>query len=316
MPDSDSSTLIVSIPGTQDTQELSRAAVIAGIQRGEISQDQWIWSPEHNDWKQVREFPELQSGLMTLPKSAPQTIQPTAAKVPQAAQQPVAATATPKAAVKVPQAAAQPAVAKAPQAAKVKVGPSQTQQLAGTRYSQPMEVKHEFPYFKILLGAGFLALAGIIGGNYLLINEPLETNLAATGFRAVQVYGHLGAFVQPGALVIHVVPTKTLTADNFADFLIALAKSSPQQPINGKAFTNIGLTTAWQSQYAMDGESWQRLGQLKGVSDAAKTRYVIEHLLQINGAPLVIKHAGDSPEEQTKKATAAWQALVSHFQGQ
>ena len=55
-----SPTLILAIPGTQETQELSRTSVIKAIHRGEVRQDQWVWSSAHNDWIQVAEIPELQ----------------------------------------------------------------------------------------------------------------------------------------------------------------------------------------------------------------------------------------------------------------
>ncbi len=44
-----SAPLIISIPGTQETREISREAAIEAIRRGEIGPDHWVWSPSHND---------------------------------------------------------------------------------------------------------------------------------------------------------------------------------------------------------------------------------------------------------------------------
>ena len=298
MTDAASSTLILSIPGTQETQELSRTAVLAAIGRGEIGPNHWVWSPAHNDWKQVAEIPELQVQPAVMPVIPKEPV-------------PVAMSAYfPGAARQVPETARKAA----PTSQKAKAaGLSDTQQPARTTYSRPMEIKHEFPIFKILFVISFLVVAALAGTNYFLVDQPLETALAETSFGSAPVYAHLAAFTQPRALVIHILPSKEITADNFADFLAALAKSTPPQPFNPKPFDGVGLTSAWQSQYVMNGTDWQKLGQMAGARSEDKKKFEIEHLVRMDGSPLVNIRQGDDPAAVTDAENKAWQALLTNF---
>jgi len=262
-------TLILAIPGTQETQERSRTSVIKAIHRGEVKQDQWVWSPTHNDWKQVAEIPELQ-------------VKPKVVKM----SMPVAATPN---------------------------APRAGQQMAPTRFSQPMEIKHEFPFFKVFVVILFLAVAGVIGTNYVMVDQPLATKLASTSFASARAYAHLGAFVEPNALVIHLLPTKEVTADNFADYLTALAVSTPSQPFKQEAFGVVGLTAAWQSQYVFSGADWQKLGQMANASGEARQAFVLDHMESANGAPLVTNRQTDDDATVAAHRASAWQALVANF---
>jgi hypothetical protein len=129
----------------------------------------------------------------------------------------------------------------------------------------------------------------------------------------VQAYAHLGAFAQPNALVIHILPTKEVNPDNFADFLAVLAKSTPPQPFNQKPFDEVGLTSSWQSQYVFDGADWQKLGQMDGASTDDKKKFELEHLEQMDGSPLITNRLTDDPATVATHQAQAWQALVTHF---
>jgi len=301
------STLIIAIPGTQETKEMSREDILAAIGRGEILPDNWVWSPSHNDWKMVSEIPELQPAPAPAPTpSFMNGAVPTAAM---SAHFPPAAGKTP--------AASQPATAVVRQASPV-VQPkvqgrtpalTETQQLARTQYSQPIEIKREFPVFKVLFFISFVLATSVLGANYFLVDEPFVANLGTTSFASVKAYAHLGAFSQPGALVIHVPPTDKLTSDNLADFLVALAKSTPPQPFNQQAFDGIGITSAWQSQFVMNGIDWQKLAEMSSATTEEKKKFEVEHLAQIDGTLLIDPRKNNNVDAQNK----AWQSFVATF---
>jgi hypothetical protein len=310
MSNSASSTWIISVPGTQDTQELSREAVIEAVQRGALAPDHWVWSPEHNEWKPLSEIPELQPESEPEPESPPTT-----PSVFMNGQVPPAIDAAQFAAsVGQPATFRQPA-AVARQSVSVAANSelTQSQQLARTQFSQPMEVKHEFPIFKVLFFISFLAVAAILGGNYFLVYQPFATNLASTSFASAPVYAHLAAFLQPNALVIHIRPSPQVTAANFADFLAAVAKSTPPQPFNSSPFTGVGITSTWQSQYAINGLDWQKLGQMDGASATEKQQFIVEHFLRIDGTPLVAVHHNEDPDALAKATDKAWQDFTADF---
>ncbi len=299
------STFILAVPGTQETQELPRQAILEAVSRGELHPNHWVWSPAHNDWKPLAEIPELQPAAEVAAPVEPTAVNTpvpvvTSAPTPQVAQ---------KAAVPV-----RPAVAAA-RVVKVNPALTETQMLARTQYSQPMEIKHEFPYFKVLFFVVFLVVAGLIAGNYFLIEQPFATTLATTSFANVPAYAHLGAFAEPGALVVHIPPNPALNEDNFADYLIALAQSTPPRPLSQTPlpFDGVGLTSSWQSQLVLDGAGWQKLAQMANASSDDKKQFELQHIAQLTGAPLLHVRKGEDPAAVTEAAAKAWKSLVANF---
>ncbi len=298
-----SPTLIVAIPGTQETQELSRASVIVGIRLGQIRMDQWVWSPSDNDWKQVAEIPELHQ---------PQAASPAPSEV-------FRNGVVPRVTIKTPTVVNQVSVSPRVQPARAQViragqVTGSAQAAAPTRYSRPMENKEEFPIFKILFLILFLALASVLAVNYFLVEQPFATNLATTSFANTPAYAHLGGFVQTDALVIHIPPSTSINSDNFADYLAVLAGSTPSQPFNSLPFTGVGLTSSWKSQYCMNGADWATLGKMTNASSSDKKKFELEHLLRIDGSPLVRTHRHEDPAAITEAEDKAWPSLVANFQ--
>jgi hypothetical protein len=284
-------TLILAIPGTQETQELPRVAVFEALRRGEIGPDHWVWSPFHNDWKQLGEIPELHVVPDVVPSFVQEPAPTTTAADPLGTEQ---------------HAPLKPQEVEIPDA-------YSPQRMAPTIFSQPQEIRDDFPIFKVIFVILFLAVFGLIGANYFIVDQPFANNLAKTPFGSVQAYAHLGAFAQPNALVIHILPTKEVNPDNFADFLAALAKSTPPQPFNQKPFDEIALTASWQSQYVFKGTDWQKLGQMEGSSSDEMKKFEIEHLEQIDGSSLVNNLKRDDPDTVAAHETKAWQVLVANF---
>jgi len=273
MNDATSPTLILAVPGSHETQELSRPEVLRAIKRGEIGLDYWVWSHSENDWKRVAEIPELQ-------------FTPEEEEVPA------------------------PPMNSSP----VVVAPARTPQpRASTTYSRPIEIEKDFPILEVFFAITFLILFGIIIANYIVINSPLNQALALTPFKSVRVYAHLGGFVQPDTLVIHVLPDQGFNSSNFADFLAVLAKRTPLSPFTGKPFGAIGLSSSWRSQYMVAGTDWQQLGAMETTSSGDKEKFVTEHFIQMNGASLVYNRRRDDATVVATHEAKAWQALFANF---
>lgn len=294
---------------------MPREAVLEAVARGEILPNNWVWSPAHNDWKPLADIPELQVAPDFAPEAVPEVIPDIA---PEVADPVITSEADPSAvSVPVPAAGRQPSevvrhVAPQPQPID---GPrlTDTQLLARTNYSRPMEIKHEFPIFKVFFTIAFLAAAGIVAANYFMVDKPFEQTLASSQFSAIPAYAHLGAFTQPGELVIHIPPNSGLNVNNFADYLVALAKSTPPQPINKTPFDGVGLTSSWQSQYLFNGTDWQKFAQMDNASSDEKKLFALEHLEQLNGNGLFRLHRNEDPAAAADLEAKAWQALVANF---
>jgi hypothetical protein len=269
-------TYIVSVPGSDQTRELSREAILEELARGTITPDYWVWSPEHEDWKQISEIPVLNVPARRAPAALPPI-------------QPITAISTTKA-----------------QPAKKKVS---------SRSHRVKEEDEGFPYIKALFGLLYLAVAALVGLNYFLIDKPFDAALAGTPFVLVPAHAHLGSFVQPGALIIHTLPNHELNVDNLADYLCTLAQSTPAQPLNKKPFEIVALTSSWFGQYAMTGNDWRRLAAMDESKADQRKNFIIDHLDNIAGQPL-IRHADRLGSFDLKKArTKVWQDLTAAFLG-
>jgi hypothetical protein len=89
----------------------------------------------------------------------------------------------------------------------------------------------------------------VIAVNYVLIERPLGTNMGATSYSGVFTFAHYGAFVQPNVVVIHIPPSDKVTPDNITDFLVALAQSTPKNPVTGDYFERIAITPGcWENR--------------------------------------------------------------------
>ena len=189
-----SRTLFLAVPGTQDTRELGLDDVRNAVARGEIALDNWAWSPTRNEWVPLSQLPEFAAA----PAAAPA---PAIAAVPVAAKAAIRASMPAKAAV-----------------SRTATAANNNARHAATYYSKPIEEHHEFPVFKVLFVVLGAIIAALVGVNYCLVDQPFRQNLAKTPFANVQAHAHLGAFVQPGVMLIHIIPTEEITSDNFADF--------------------------------------------------------------------------------------------------
>jgi hypothetical protein len=275
-------TYILPVPGTDETQELPRSVVLERLAKGELTPADWIWSPPDQDWKTVAEIPSLQPALPAPKKSF---LGPLAPIGPKQKIEPITA----------------PTLGLPPAKKKKKVKPKRTR-------SEYEDEPSRLGTFVCVL---ILALFAVVAVNYQFVDRPLDGNLAQTQFVLVPAHAHLGAFFQRDKLVIHILPTSELNSDNFADFLFALANSTPPPPFGATGFTVIELTPAWRGQYAFTGDDWQHLGKMTTSTARDRKDFILEHIDDASGDKLV----SASLDAATNKTTRdeVWRNLAGSF---
>jgi hypothetical protein len=275
--------LILHVKGTEETRELPKQVVRAAIAQGQLSRSQLIWSPVHNAWKQVRELPHLWPSQKLAPAPTPRVqtgampkitgpvpkprVGVQSGPVPRVSAQPAVAAATPRV-----QAAGVPAVA-------VKAKAS------ADRHKVEEEKDGAHPLMWVCIGLTVLILL-TVGVNYFLISRPLSARLARTAYARDGVYAHLGAFVQPNALVIH-MSSSAVGRDELPDYLIALAHSTPNAAFSDDPFERVSLTTGLMGQYSFSGYGWKELGDMAGESADQKKAFILDQLGDAAGQSLV-----------------------------
>jgi hypothetical protein len=335
--------LILHVKGTQaETTELPKQAVRAAISQGQITHSQLIWSPAANTWKQVREMPDLwpSQKLAPAPSRAAAVSVPKAADaiIPESPNGPVArAAAAVEAPPRVHVAAAgiphvRVAVAGPPRVRVATAVPADQPQVRvavasaetpAVRVATPVvarstgnfEVKEEddgsHPVKWVCIGLGILILF-VLGGNYLMVDRPLVSNLSQTSYSNVTVYAHYGAFMQPNVMVIHIPASSAITPDNLANFLVTLAHSTPQNPITRDLFERVALTSGWKAQYTFSGYSWKQLGDMGHDDDAQLKEFLMTQMCDASGQPIMPESTLNEDAQQAAR-DQVWETFVAHF---
>jgi hypothetical protein len=270
-------TYLVAIPGTDQTQEYTRGNLLAALARGEITPDHWVWSAEHNDWVQISKLPAL---------------------TPQASLPPPGRTFVP---TQIGPVVNFPAIEpiRVPEAAKKKKKPLSLRQTAGVAGT----------LIKVILALAYLAAIGVIAANYVMVDQPFDAQIAKSPFVLVTAHAHLGSFVQQNALLIHVLPSPEITSDNLGDFLATLARSTPPQPFAHTPFQVVQLTSGIAGQYGFPGSDWAQLASMNNSNPEAEKDFVIDHLSDATGQPLLGPAKGASAPAREQ----VWQNLVAQF---
>jgi hypothetical protein len=278
--------LILRMKGTENqTVEIPKYIVQAGIAQGQISHSQLIWSKDHNAWKQVRDMPGLMPGT-----------QP--AKVPRPRMEGEAAPVS-KIASKTPAKRA-PLKVKAP--------------VQGTlRTNVPMKQQGGFHPTKWICLVLALLILTALGFNYSLVDQPINSGMDRTIYAEVPVYAHLGAYLQPGALVIHIGVCPALTRTNLTDFLQVLAHNTPRQPLGKNPFDSVSLTTGWTSHYCFPGYAWQQLGDMADEDDAHKQAFLLDQLTDGTGQRVVSPGGSLDADAEQAERNKAWAAFAAYF---
>jgi len=288
MTETESPTILIAVPGGQETKKWSLHEAREAIARGEIHPTQWAWSPAVKQWKAVADLPELQ----TTPVSEPVPIVKPKAAV----------AAQPKAAMKV----SAPVKVQAP-------GSASAHARARKKSLRDLTVHQEsgFSFIKAFVIVFTLIILALLGANYFLVDQPLGTNLTNTPYAGAPVHAHLGAFLQPNAVVIHLRPTDKITSMNLADFLLNLAQSTPTQPFSKQNFGSVGLTSAWISQYFVNGNDWQTFGRMARSSEDEKKDFILSHTVDAAGTPLLPDTSVSDPDVLKQRREKAWDTFVT-----
>ena len=311
-------TFILAVPGSDQTRQLSHYDLLRELSTGQITPEYWVWSAADGDWKQISEWPELRPPVALPAPAAPPPLVVSPAPLPRMTVNPY------------PQPQASPAAAfpkevpgfVAPTAVPIGQTVVYTEPAASTkkkkrvvqpRRSERVEEDEGISFVQIVFGALYLAVAGIILANYLLVDEVLDQALDRTSFVLVPTHAHLGSFVQPNALVILVLPNSELTAANLADYLQAVAKCTPGQPFNHMPFLGVALTSSGFSQYALTGDDWKSLAKMGEVKPEERKDFITDHLCTVAGQPLISHPATMSDDNLKTARDRVWQDFVARF---
>ena len=333
--------LILHVKGTEaETRELPKQAVQAALSQGQITHSQLIWNPADQAWKQVRELPELLPSQKLAPAPSRETAHPLPmavdtiipespsgpvaramgpiprARVASAVQAPpkvrVASASTPRArvasAVAAPPKVSVPTVG-SPHVRVAAVTPALVSSTGDLKVKEENDGTHTLKW--VCIGLGLLILL-FVGGNYLLVDQPLVSNLDKTSYSNVTVYAHFGAFIQPSVVLIHISPSSALTQDNLTDFIVALAHSTPRSPITGDIYSRVALTSGWTAQYSFSGSSWKELGDMRDVDDAELKEALLARLADAGGLPVMPESTLDEAAQQAAR-DQVWQKFAAHF---
>ncbi len=327
MPDTH---LILHVKGTeQETSTLPKQVVRAAISQGQITHSQLIWVPEDNTWKQVRELPHLLPSQKLAPAPLPRVATGNLPRVATGNLPKVAAVAVPKIAAPKAKTGTVPRIATGtlPKVAtpKIQTGPVPRIATASTgapvvkvaaAVAQPTKsyvVKeedagaHPLKWISIILGALIL---GMVGVNYLLVDRPLVSSLGETPFSQVSVYAHLGAYVQPNVIVIHIPTSSAVTSANLTEFLGALAHSTPTIPMSSNSFARVALTSGWTASYTLTGNDWRQLGDMP--NDQRK-EFLLSELTDATGEPLMSAQPNQDEATLHAEREKVWNAFVAQF---
>jgi hypothetical protein len=321
--------LILHVKGTEsETRQVPKPAVRAAISEGKITHSQLIWSTKENAWKQVRELPDLLPSQKLAPAVAPAAR--ASSGTPEARVAAANGAAIPQArAASASAGAPKPTVASGPIPRVRASGPLAVKAQAGNptpavsvRAQAPILVRttgdlvvkeddhfHPFKWLFIILG---LVIAVVVGINYFLVDAPLRSNLASTSFSNVMVHGHLGAFMQPNVMVIHIPPSSALTEENIPDFFAALAKSTPENPLTHDTYDRIAVTSNWTAEYSFSGYNWKQLGE--GDHDTADQRKeaLMDGMAYGNGQSVLPPSTMSEALQKTRR-DKVWKDFVAKF---
>jgi hypothetical protein len=330
MPDT---ILILHVKGTEaETAQLPKHVVRTAISQGQLTHSQLIWNAAANTWKQVRELPDLLPSQRLAPAPARAVAIPVPkvvdAIIPESPASPVARAVAVSASIpKVRVAAASASIPQVRVAAvsasipKVRVAAVSTE-TPTIRAATPVPVhstgnlavkkdEASHPLKGVCIGLGILILL-VFGGNYLLVDQPLVSNLSQTSYSNVGVFGHFGAFVQPNAMVIHIPASSKITPDNLTDFLVALARSTPQDPITRDLFERIALTSGWTAQYSFSGYTWKQLGGMGQEGEAQRKEFLLAQMNDASGQSLMPESTLSEAAQQAAREQV-WETFVAQF---
>jgi len=144
------------------------------------------------------------------------------------------------------------------------------------------------------------------------VDRPLVSQLSQTSYSDVTVYAHYGAFMQPNVMVIHVPASSKINSDNLTDFLVALAHSTPQNPITRDLYERVALTSGWTAQYSFSGGSWKQFGDMVHEDSAQRKEFLMNQMNDAAGQPVMPESTLNEAAQQAMR-DQVWDKFVAHF---
>jgi hypothetical protein len=163
----------------------------------------------------------------------------------------------------------------------------------------------------VCIGLGALILF-VLGANYLLVDQPLASGISQTPYSKVTVYGHLGAFLQPNVIVIHIPRSAAITPDNLVDFLVTLAHNTPENQLTRDIYARVALTSGWTAQYSFSGYNWMQLGEMTHDSEGQRKEFIMAQMGDGNGDPVLPESTLNQQMSETEREQV-WNAFIAHF---
>jgi hypothetical protein len=163
----------------------------------------------------------------------------------------------------------------------------------------------------LCIGLGALIIILLVA-NLAFVDEPLAASLAHTKYSDVTVYGHLGAFMQPSVMVIHIRPNAALTEDKLPDFLVTLAHSTPTSPFTGEPYMRVAITTGWTAQYSFSGYSWKELGDMDSATPDQRKERIMMRMDDALGQS-ILPESTLNDEAKEAQSEIIWAAFVARF---
>jgi hypothetical protein len=319
--------LILHVKGTeQETTVLPKQVVRAAISQGQLTHSQLIWSVADNAWKQIRQLPHLLPSQKLAPAPArvptgtlPKVAAPQATPIPRVSTGPVPRIAKPAVEgppkVTIPGAtptvkAAVPTVKVAAGKSAVKVAVPAAQPTNSYVVKEEDAGSHPLKWLSIILG---VLILGLVAVNYLLVDHSLVSGLSETPYAHVPVYAHLGAYIQPNVIVIHIPGSTAVTRSNLTDFLVALAHSTPSIPLSNNMFARVALTSGWTANYTMTGYAWKQLGEMGKDEESQRKEFLLDQLGDAVGEPVIISRPNEDEAALQADREKAWSDFVAQF---
>ena len=162
------------------------------------------------------------------------------------------------------------------------------------------------------IGLGVVIL-GLVAVNYFLVDRPLVSALSQTPYSQATVYAHLGAYIQPNVIVIHVPKSDAITNANLSDFLVALAQSTPSIPLSSNLFARVALTSGWTASYTLSGYAWKQLGDMGKDDEAQRKEFLLDQLTDETGEPLMVTRPNEDEATLQAEREKVWNAFVAEF---
>ena len=336
--------LILHVKGTeQETTALPKQVVRTAISKGELTHSQLIWSPAYNAWKQVREMPQLLPSQKLAPAPEP--------RVPTGALPKVVAAPQPQTGP-VPRVVSSGTLPKVSAASRLQTGSvprvvgsgsppkvfsSKPQRVPGskagvnvpavTTASRPsaepaqgvasgnLVIKedhgpHPLKWICIVLG---VLILGALAVNYFLVSRSLTSGMSETPYANVMVYAHLGAFVQPNVVVIHVPASSALSEANLTDFLVTLAQNTPTMPLSHNLYERVALTSGWTGTYTITGYAWKELGDMGKDDESQRKEFLLDSLANAAGEPLMPSDSSLNDQTLQARRDQVWKEFVAQF---